>query len=239
MSTTPPRAILVDLDDTILDTTQSATRVWQLTAEAFEDEIGQPAAVFNPILDQSRVWYWSDPERNRQGRLDVQRSRIEVTHHGLRQLGIDNVALAERFANHYSDHRVSSMRPFPGALETLEHFHDAGIPMALITNGDAQGQRDKVEHFNLSPYFKAVLIEGEIGYGKPNPRIYQRALEACNAPAKGSWCVGDNLAWEVAAPQAMGMLGIWNDWEGINLPEDAEIIPDRVVRSIAELRDAV
>ena len=36
-----PRAILIDLDDTILDTTLSATRVWHLTAKAFEQEIGQ------------------------------------------------------------------------------------------------------------------------------------------------------------------------------------------------------
>ncbi|MEM7626858.1 MAG: HAD family hydrolase [Planctomycetota bacterium] len=230
-----PRAILFDLDDTILDTTLSATRVWRLTAKAFEDEIGQPAEVFDPILDAARVWYWSDPKRNLAGRLDVQKSRIEVTHHGLLELGIDDYALATRFADHYSDHRVSSMRPFPGAIPALEHFVKAGVPLALITNGDARGQRDKVDHFDLTQYFQAVLIEGEIGYGKPDPRVFRRALEACDAPAEDAWCVGDNLAWEVAAPQKLGMVGVWNDWEGKTLPEDSEIIPDRVVMSIAEL----
>ena len=230
-----PRAILFDLDDTILDTTQSATRVWRLTAKAFEAEIGQRAEVFDPILDRARVWYWSDPTRNLAGRLDVQKSRIEVTRHGLLELGIDNLDLATRFADHYSAHRVSSMKPFPRAIETLKHFVDAGVPMTLITNGDAKAQRDKVEYFELDRYFREVLIEGEIGYGKPTPRIYERGLEACGAPATGSWCVGDNLAWEVAAPQQLGMTGIWNDWEGKTLPEDAEIVPDRVVRSIAEL----
>ncbi|MEM9913898.1 MAG: HAD family hydrolase [Planctomycetota bacterium] len=230
-----PRAILFDLDDTILDTTLSATRVWRLTAKAFEEEIGQPAEVFDPILDAARVWYWADPHRNQQGRLDVQKSRIEVTHHGLLELGIDDYALATRFADHYSDHRVSSMRPFPGAIETLEYFVKVGVPMALITNGDAQGQRDKVSHFDLTQYFQAVLIEGELGYGKPDPRVFEQALRACDAPAEGSWCVGDNLAWEVAAPQSLGMKGIWNDWEGKTLPEDSEIMPDRVVQSISEL----
>ncbi|MEM1109416.1 MAG: HAD family hydrolase [Planctomycetota bacterium] len=230
-----PRAILFDLDDTILDTTLSATRVWRLTAKAFEEEIGQPAEVFDPVLDRARVWYWTDPKRNREGRLDVQKSRIEVTHHGLLELGIDDYALATRFADHYSEHRVSSMQPFPGAIETLEHFVALGVPMALVTNGDGRGQRAKVEHFDLTQYFQAVLIEGELGYGKPDRRVFDQGLAACDAPAKGSWCVGDSLAWEVAAPQQLGMVGIWNDWEGKTVPEDSEIIPDRVVMSISEL----
>ncbi|MEM8737205.1 MAG: HAD family hydrolase [Planctomycetota bacterium] len=230
-----PAAILIDLDDTILDTTLSATRVWRMAAQAFESEIGRPAEEFNPVLDASRVWYWSDPERNRQGRLDVQRSRVEVTHHGFLQLGIEDYSLAERFADYYSRHRVSSMRPFPGAIKTLEFLQRTGVPMALITNGDARGQRDKVESFGLSRYFQAVLIEGELGYGKPDPRVFHRALAACGAAAEASWCVGDHLGWEVAAPQALGLKGIWNDWAGEGLPVDSEIKPDRIVRQISEL----
>jgi putative hydrolase of the HAD superfamily len=233
----PPRAILFDLDDTILDTTQSATRVWRLTAKAFEAEIGQPAEVFDPILDAARVWYWSDPQRNQAGRLDVQKSRVEVTHHGLLDLGIDDPCLAERFADHYAAHRVRSMRPFPGAIETLEHFVGIGVPLALITNGDGRGQREKVEHFDLTQYFQAVLIEGDLGFGKPDSRVFQRALSACDAPAEAAWCVGDNLAWEVAAPQRLGMRGIWNDWQGKGLPAGSKIVPDLIIRSITELRN--
>ena len=230
-----PTAILFDLDDTLVDTSLSATRVWRQTAAAFADEIGQPVEVFNPVLDAARRWYWSDPDRNREGRLDVQKARITVTHHGLLKLGIDHHALAERFADYYCEHRVSTMRFFPEARETLEHFHDAGVPLALITNGDARGQRAKVDHFDLARYFRAVLIEGEMGYGKPDPRVYERALAACGVPARGAWCVGDNLAWEVAAPQALGLRGVWNDWAGVGLPADTDVRPDRTVRRVAEL----
>ncbi len=231
----PPRAILFDLDDTVLDTTDSATRVWHETAKAFEAEIGQPAEQFDPVLDASRRWYWADPKRHRAGRLDVFRSRVEVTQHGLEQLGIDAPGLAERFAQHYTRRRVTSMRFFPGAEETLEHFHNAGVPMALLTNGDAVAQRDKVEHFGLARFFKAVLIEGELGFGKPDGRVFDAALEACGAQPEDAWCVGDNLAWEVAAPQRLGMTGVWVDWENKGLPLDTEIVPDCVVRRIAEL----
>jgi len=230
-----PEAILFDLDDTLLDTTLSATRVWDQTAAAFADEIGHPVDVFQPVLKAARAWYWGDPERNRAGRLDVQKSRIAVTHHGLQQLGIDDHALATRFADYYSAHRVSTMAFFPGAEETLKFFIDAGVPLALITNGDAQGQRAKVEHFGLASCFRAVLIEGELGFGKPDPRVYEQALAACDASASASWCVGDSLPWEVSAPQALGMRGIWNDWAGVGLPADTDVRPDQTVRRVAEL----
>jgi len=230
-----PAAILFDLDDTLLDTTLSATRVWDQTAAAFAGEIGQPPDIFQPVLKASRKWYWADPERNRLGRLDVQKSRIDVTHHGLRQLGIDDYGLAARFADHYGTHRVSTMAFFPGAQETLTYFVDVGVPLALITNGDAKGQRAKVEHFGLARYFRAVLIEGELGFGKPDPRVYERALTACGVPARNAWCVGDSLTWEVAAPQALGMRGVWNDWAGTGLPADTDVRPDRTVRRVAEL----
>ncbi|MEM1444816.1 MAG: HAD family hydrolase [Planctomycetota bacterium] len=235
-----PRALLLDLDDTILDTTLSATRVWHDTAEAFAAEIGSPPAVFNPVLDTSRKWYWADPQRNQAGRLDVRRSRVEVTLHGLQELGLDRSPaeledLADRFTQHYSDHRVGSMRFFAGARETLEALHADGMPMALITNGDAAGQREKVDRFVLAPYFRAVLIEGEQGFGKPDERVFTKALEACGVDAHQAWCVGDNLGWEVAAPQELGMAGVWVDWAGVGLPDDTQVRPDAIVRGIAEL----
>ncbi|MEM8782743.1 MAG: HAD family hydrolase [Planctomycetota bacterium] len=235
-----PKAILFDLDDTILDTTLSATRVWHATAEAFAEEIGSPPEVFNPVLDAARKWYWADPQRNHAGRLDVRRSRVEVTLHGLEALELGRTRealehLAERFTQHYSDHRVGSMRFFDGALETLEALHAGGMPMALITNGDAIGQREKVERFGLETFFRAVLIEGERGFGKPDERVFRVALEACGAEAVDAWCVGDNLGWEVAAPQRLGITGVWVDWAGVELPEGGEVVPDAVVRGIREL----
>ena len=239
-----PSAILFDLDDTLLDTTLSASRAWAEAAEYFADEIGQSREVFEPILEASRKWYWSDPERNRVGRRDVARSRIEVTVHGLRRLGIDDPDLAERFSNHYTRRRVQVMSFFEGALETLEHFRERGVPMALITNGDATHQRDKVAHFDLEPYFEAVLIEGELGYGKPDRRVFEAALEACgvgdDADRGSCWCVGDSLPWEVAGAQAVGLCGVWNDWRGVGLPTDwppgqPPIRPDRIVQRVDEL----
>lgn len=230
-----PQAMLIDLDDTILDTTLSADRVWFQTAEAFAHELGMPAAEIEAALAPSRQWYWADPERNRLGRLNLYQARIDVTLHGLQRIGLDDPDLARRFADHYSENRVTAMTPFPGAIEALDTFRAAGVRLALLSNGKGATQREKVEHFGLSRRFEIVLIEGEIGYGKPNPRVYARALEACRVRARDAWCIGDNLLWEVQAPQALGLQGIWHDWAETGLPADSRVRPDRIIHRLTDL----
>jgi len=230
-----PKAILFDLDDTILDTTDSATRVWQMTAREFAPRLGLTPEAIETVMSRIRDWYWSDPQRNAIGRLDLDKARADVADLSLKELGIDDAKLAQQYADFYTLHRIDAMRPFPGAIQTLQHFRGHGIAMALLTNGKAQTQRRKVELFELEPYFNAVLIEGEFGCGKPDERIFREALAACRAEPHEAWCVGDNLQWEVAAPQAMGMQGIWVDWQGKGLPSDTAVQPSHIVRLIQEL----
>jgi putative hydrolase of the HAD superfamily len=47
--------------------------------------------------------------------------------------------------------------------------------------------------------------------------------------------VGDNLEWEVAAPQRLGIYAIWHDTGGDGLPAGATARPDRIIRSLPEL----
>ncbi len=50
--------------------------------------------------------------------------------------------------------------------------------------------------------------------------------------------VGDNLEWDVAAPQRLGIFGIWVDYAGTGVPAGREIRPDRIIRSLSEVRQA-
>ena len=107
--------------------------------------------------------------------------------------------------------------------------------MVLMTNGEAEKQREKVERFGLERFFKTILIEGEMGFGKPHPDVYRRALDGLGLDPSDVWAVGDNLQWDVAGPQAFGVFGIWHDWRGEGLPANSDVRPDRTVRSISEL----
>jgi putative hydrolase of the HAD superfamily len=60
-------------------------------------------------------------------------------------------------------------------------------------------------------------------------------MEALRVKPHETWMVGDNLEWEVAAPQRLGIFAIWHDALGRGLPPGTTIRPDRIIRSLSEL----
>ena len=110
-----------------------------------------------------------------------------------------------------------------------------GVRLALITNGDGPGQRAKIERFSLAQRFDHIQIEGEHGFGKPDPRAYRHALASLKTEPKDAWMIGDNLEWEVSAPQALGLYAVWCDHGGGGLPRGATVAPDRIITTVPEV----
>ena len=101
--------------------------------------------------------FWSDPTRQRRGRLNPAEATLAVARGTLEVLGVrDDSGLAEEFARSYLTTREKSLRLYPGAIETLEKLRGKGVRLALITNGSAEGQRGKVVRFGLERYFFRV-----------------------------------------------------------------------------------
>jgi putative hydrolase of the HAD superfamily len=237
-----PKGILFDLDDTLIAYEVVAEQVWRDLCERYSRRM-QPAGAADPevaeqlhaTLCEVRDWYWSDATRHQEGRLNLKAARRVIMRQVFAKLDWSHSVLADEMADTYSREREEAVYCFPGVTETLQALVDWGVKLALITNGSSTIQRRKVERFGLAPYFTAILIEGELGYGKPNPAVYLRALEALELAADEVWVVGDNLEWEVAAPQRLGMTAIWHDAWGQGLPPDCPIVPDRIVHRISEL----
>ena len=234
-----PAAILFDLDDTILEFEAVAAPAWEQATGRFAGEFGgvAPEAVLRSIAQVSRAW-WSDPERHRQGRLNLANTRRANVAEALRTLGIRDEGaspLSWRLAAEFTEARTAAIRPFAGAVETLRHFAAAGVPMALVTNGDAAGQRAKIERFDLAGFFRCIVIEEEFGAGKPDERVFRHALAALGAGPQQAWMVGDNLRWEIEPCRRLGLHTVWVDVRGHGLPADAPVSPHRTVRAIAEL----
>ena len=229
------KAILFDLDDTILAFTDPVEPSWQAMCEQHAPALGLPAEKVLAAINQVRDWYWADPERHRRGRFDLAQTRRENVLKALANLGLDRPSIAIKIADGFSAMRMELLRPFPGALETLGQLKKSGLRLGLVTNGEAEGQRHKVERFNLDPFFDCVVIEGEFGVGKPDERVFRHALSILGVTPEETWMVGDNLVWDVAPAQGLGMKGIWVDYAGEGLPPGGQFKPDRIVRAISEL----
>jgi putative hydrolase of the HAD superfamily len=184
--------------------------------------------------------FWADEDRHRRGRLNLLDARRDIVLEGFSTLAaaghaVPDKAVAGRMASRYQTYRDEQMFLFPHAHEVVDTLRDAGVKLALITNGAAQPQRAKVERFDLTHRFHHIQIEGEHGFGKPEERAYRHALSVLGVEAHETWMVGDNLEWEVMAPQRLGIHAIWHDSLSAGLPSGTEARPDRIIRSLREL----
>lgn len=237
---TLPKALLLDLDDTILDDSLVVDACWRRAcAEGCRGATGLDPAAVLAAIERTKSWFWSDPERHRTGRLDMDGARLEVVRASLLDLGVDAATerdLAARIADAYTRMRDEAIEEIPGALDTVRWLRSRGCRLALLTNGGEAAQRRKIERFGLGPLFDAVLVEGELDFGKPDPRIYELALTRLGTGPAETWMIGDNLEWDVAQPQRMGMFAVWVDGRGAGLPAGHAVRPDRIVRTLREIR---
>src|SRR6195256_56176 len=234
-----PRAMLIDMDDTILSAYGRPEIAWNSVTAEFAGEFAplSPQQVAAAIVDSARR-FWATAEAG--WRLKLAEARHEVVRAGFAMLAAAGqtalpMDLAIRLADRFTAYREEQMFVFPGAHDAIDALKARGVKLALVTNGAALPQRAKVERFALTHRFDHIQIEGEHGFGKPEERAYLHAMEALDVAASDTWMVGDNLEWEIVAPQRLGIYAIWMDVHGDGLPEGSMIKPDRIIRSLAEL----
>lgn len=213
-----PPAILFDLDDTLVAFDAVAEPAWQQVVRHHALQAGTQADVLRTSIREHSAWYWSDAERHRAGRQNLAHTRRQLVREALRKLGRDEPELADRIADDYTQLRSELMYLLPGVLPLLTTLRGRGVRLGLVTNGTAQEQRQKIDRFALAPFFEFIQVEGELGVGKPDDAAYVHALARLALPAADVWFVGDNLEWDVLAPQRHGIKGVWVKGEDASLP---------------------
>ena len=138
-------------------------------------------------------------------------------------------------ADRYATKRDETLRPFPGAIDTLRRLKAAGVRMGLLTNGSSESQRGKIDKHGLAEFFDHIQIEGEFGIGKPDKRAFRNALDVLGAAPNEAWMIGDNLITDIRGTQQIGIHAVWVDSQGNGLPEGTSVRPDRTIRSLSEL----
>lgn len=234
-----PRAMLIDMDDTILSAYAKPDAAWLSVAREFERELAPllPIQAASAIAAAGRQ-FWENAEA--QWRLKLNAARQEIVVKGFAALADAGKAtvppeLCIRIADRFSAFREEQMQLFPGVHDAIDALKAHGVKLALVTNGAGDTQRAKIERFELARRFDHIQIEGEHGFGKPDEQAYLHAMAALGVTARDTWMVGDNLEWEVVTPQRLGIYAIWMDAHGDGLPEGSQVRPDRIIRSLSEL----
>ena len=226
------KALLVDLDDTLLDYSGGVDACWEAACASGAPDVDR-ARLLAALLD-ARQWFWGDPERHRRERVDMLGAWTKIAARALEVCGGD-VRTAAAIAEIYAERRRQAWRLFPEATAFLAGLRERGIPLALVTNGDARQQRDKIVRHDLARWFDAILIEGEMGHGKPDEVVYREALRLLGVGPADAWMVGDHIEFDVGAPQRLGLRGVWVDRAGVGVPAGVDVRPHRVIADLSAM----
>ena len=101
----------------------------------------------------------------------------------------------------------------PGATEVVKTLAK-NYPLTIISNGFKEVQYYKFEHSGLASYFTHTIISEEVGINKPQPGIFEIALERNGITADEAVMIGDSYSSDIAGAQAAGIDQIWVRKEG-------------------------
>jgi putative hydrolase of the HAD superfamily len=155
----------------------------------------------------------------------------------LKRYGINDAELAKRLAARYDAVRIERVELFPEALPVLRELHGR-FKMAIITNGFAETHEAKIARLELSRFFDAVVLAGEMELAKPDPAVFRHAMHTLGVGADESVMVGDRIDRDITGAHAAGMRAIWVNSRNEVMPAGVRP-PEAIIASIAQLPDAL
>lgn len=200
------KAILLDIDDTLLDfqlgSLQSMQHAFADMGLHFEPEMFD---VFRNI--SNKLWHQIETgELTREKLFEVRWNRI------LEVLGIkaDGITLEKTFHAYLQQSAI----PVDGALSMLQYLHTRGYLLACASNAPYEQQLRRLRDAGMFSYLQDVFASEKIGYAKPDKRFFQACHTAlCHKipglkPAQ-MLMIGDSVTADIAGAQAFGMHTIW------------------------------
>jgi beta-phosphoglucomutase len=203
------RAVLWDLDGTLVDSEEYHWRAWRdvMAAEGVELTYEQFLASFGQRNDRIlRGWLGDDaaPER-------------------IRQIGDAKEAEYRRLAE------TEGVAPLAGAAEWAHRLHADGWRQAIASSAPRLNVEVMLRALSLAPYFDAIVAAEDVTRGKPDPQVFQRAAARLAVPA-GRCIVVEDVAAGIEAARRAGM-------RSIGVSRQATLDADIFVRSLVDLPD--
>ncbi|GAA0595396.1 HAD family hydrolase [Virgibacillus siamensis] len=233
------KAILFDLDDTLLWDKKSVAIAFRKTCEVAGQKYGvSPVKLENNVREQARLLYesfetypftqmiginpfeglwadFSDAEASFQKLSELAPAyRKKSWTRGLHEMGIDDPELGAELARTFPVMRKKNAFVYPDTFSVLNQLKD-NYELLLLTNGAPSLQETKLELTpKLRNYFDAIVISGAFGRGKPDVSIFEHAVGSMNAEKDELLMVGDNLHTDILGASSAGIASVWINRDG-------------------------
>jgi HAD superfamily hydrolase (TIGR01549 family) len=104
---------------------------------------------------------------------------------------------------------TGAIRVNPGVHDILTILQEK-FRIALVSNyPDSSAIRHSIDQLNLSSYFHAVVVSGDIGHVKPHPKIFDAIVKAMDVEPARCLFVGDNWLGDIQGAKSCGMRAIF------------------------------
>lgn len=189
------KAVIFDLDGTLLDRDRSLNQFIQGQYERYSDELGyveKEQYIERFVELDQRGYVWKD----------------KVYEQLLEEYAISRLTseqLLEDYINNFQHHCVA----FPNMKHVLRELKNKGILLGMITNGCKEFQRCNIRALDIEQYMDAIFVSEEEGIKKPEAEIFVRALKKLGVKAKESVYVGDHPNNDVIGARNVGMHAVW------------------------------
>ncbi|HEX2267509.1 MAG TPA: HAD family hydrolase [Actinomycetota bacterium] len=133
----------------------------------------------------------------------------------------------------------NSLTVTPEVMSTLEELHGRGYRMGLVSNLSLRHTlvTEDLDRLGLARFLGATVFSSEIGFRKPDPRIFQTALDRLRSDPAETVFVGDRLLDDISGAHAVGMRGVQT--RQFRQEENPDVLPDAVIDHLRELPAAL
>jgi putative hydrolase of the HAD superfamily len=253
------KAVLFDLDDTLLWDDRSVTEAFKDTCRLAAEATGvNEAELEAAVRREARALYetyetfpftqmiginpfealWGHFKRGdhpmfRKLEQLAPEYRVNVWTRGLAAVGINNPELGQQLAEWFPAQRRNLLYVYDETFAVLDELQGS-YKLLLLTNGSPDLQQEKLDGTPaLIPYFDSIVISGDFGEGKPSTKLFDHAMAQIGITASEGIMVGDKLTTDILGANRVGMTSVWINRHGAFRNDD--IIPSYEIKSLSEL----
>lgn len=216
-----PKAIIFDLDGTLVDTVEDI-------AVALNKTLG----------DLDLPPHYSATVRSMVGGGLGKLLDRATEAHGVALDRTDRSAMLKRLLDYYASSPAVLSKLYPGARESLAALSEAGIPCGICTNKPHDISRDLLDALGVSDHFAHIQGAVDDLPKKPHPALLHRVTEALGVQAASSIMVGDS-AVDVKAARAADLAGVIVVSHGYSVTPVTELGADAVIKTFDQLPAAI
>lgn len=202
-----PRAVLFDLDDTLVDHRHSYRAGLSLLYERHETLRAKPFAALETCYTHYLEIFHA---RMLAGEFTLPESRI----HRFRQVFAEYGAspsydeLAE-IALSYSQAYQAAERAIDGVIPLIEHLREQGVRIGVVTNSHTAEQVGKLQRCRLNHLIDVMVTSEDAGVPKPDPTIFRMILNRLGCQPHETLMIGDSWSADVIGATQVGIAVLW------------------------------